>query len=140
MFCSGKVEVDMKLSKVGPRILVSDFKACFDFYKDVIGYDVLWGDRDNVYASFKVEDEFAFAIFQKENMSQYSGYEELSGLKSDSVVLTIGVDDVDLLYNELLKKGVRFIGEPRDIPKWFMRCVYLRDPEENLIELSGPIK
>lgn len=35
----------MKLSRIGTRLLVRDFGACFDFYTEKLGFDVLWGDR-----------------------------------------------------------------------------------------------
>lgn len=133
----------MKLSKVGARILVDDFKLCFDFYKDILGYEVLWGDRDNVYASFKVsgDDKPAISIFKKSEMSLYDGYEDIGRQsKSDFIQLCINVDDVDECFAILKEKGVNFIGEPRNIHEWFMRCVLLRDPESNLIELSSNIK
>ena len=34
---------------------------------------------------------------------------------------------------------VTFINEPTDMSDWGMRTVYLRDPEENLIELFTPL-
>nr|MBA3872040.1 hypothetical protein [Anaerolineae bacterium] len=36
------------------RLLVDqvDFSACFNFYKNVLGFKVTWGEGDKVYASF----------------------------------------------------------------------------------------
>lgn len=127
------------LSRIGARILVEDVKKCYDFYKDVLGYDVLFGDRDGVYVSFMVEDEYAFAIFKKENMNLYKGYVDNGNGKSDSVQLTIWSEDLDQTYLEL-KDKVDFIGAPRTMTEWGMRCVLLRDPEGNLIEIAGDIK
>ena len=45
----------------------------------------------------------------------------------------MGVGDED--YRMLKDKGVCFIGEPRTIKEWYMRCVYFRDPDGNLFEL-----
>ncbi|QVK21579.1 hypothetical protein KHQ82_04455 [Mycoplasmatota bacterium] len=42
-------------------------------------------------------------------MSEYLGYSVLEeGNKSDSILLTMGVDDVDEYYNTLCGKGVDF--------------------------------
>jgi len=33
------------------------------------------------------------------------------------------------------EQGVCFIGEPQTIREWYTRCVYFRDPEDNLFEI-----
>ncbi len=127
------------LSRIGARILVEDVERAFDFYHDILGYEVLWGKRGDVYVSFRVKDEYAFAIFKKENMKLYEGYSDTGVSKSDSVQLTIWSDDLDQTYLDL-KDRVEFIGAPRSIEPWGMRCVLLRDPEGNLIEIAGDTK
>lgn len=124
------------------RILVNDFKKMYDFYKDILGYEVHWGTRDGSYASFKVEgtDEPSFAIYIKD-YSYYDGYSDIGNqTKSDYVVLCMNQPDVDEYYNYLKSKGVTFIGEPRDIYAWYCRVALFRDPEGNLIEIDGPYK
>ncbi len=133
----------MKPSNMTVRILVEDFKKMYDFYKDVMDYEVHWGDRNGTYASFKVpgEDNPAFAIYVKQDYSFYEGYQDIGTQdKSDYVVLCLECEDLDKYYNYLKDKGVMFIGEPRDIPEWYCRVVLFRDPEGNLIDLSGPLK
>lgn len=133
----------MKPSKVIARLLVEDPRKSFEFYVNILGYEPLWDDGGNVYLSVKLpgEDDPAIAFFAKNEMSTYQGYTDIGQqVKSDYVVLTLSVEDLDGAYAELKAKGVEFMGEPRDIPEWTMRCVMLRDPEGNLIELSGPLK
>lgn len=128
---------------VKARILVNDYKKMYDFYKDVMEYEVHWGNRNGTYASFKVPGEESpdFAIYVKEDYRYYEGYKDIGNQnKSDYVVLCIECDDVDKQYKYLKKKGVEFIGEPRDIPHWYYRVVLFRDPEGNLIDLGGPLK
>jgi len=126
------------------RILADDIPTLYDFYTEKLGFKVTWGDRNSSYVSFSEPDNEtpAFAIFSKEEMKDYKDYIPLNTQqKSDQIVFCMGSDaDIDATYEELKSKGVEFMGEPRNIPQWFMRCVYLRDPEGNLIELSGPIK
>ena len=132
----------MKPSKVIVRLLVEDVRACFDFYVNNLGYEPHWDDGGDVYLSCRLpgEDVPAIAFFAKSHMSEYAGYSDIGQqIRSDYVVITLGVDDLDGVYAELKVKGVEFIGEPRDIPGWYMRCVMLRDPEGNLIEISGPL-
>ena len=125
-----------------PRILVKDFKKMYDFYKDVLEYEVHWGDRDGSYASFKVpgEKDPSFAIYIKD-YSYYEGYSDIGNqTKSDFIVLTLNHSDVDEYYNDLKAKGIEFVGEPRDIYEWYCRVVLFRDPEGNLLEINGPYK
>ena len=61
----------------------------------------------------------------------------LSNEKSDSVVCTTGADDIDGYYAKLKVAGVTLLGEPRDMPGWYMRCFYFCDPENNLFEVAG---
>lgn len=132
----------MKPAKVIVRLLVEDPRKCFDFYVDHLGYKPLWDDGGNIYLSCKLpgEEGPAIAFFAKNEMVHYEGYADIGQqVKSDYAIITLGVEDLDGVYQELKAKGVEFIGEPRDIPDWYMRCVMLRDPEGNLIELSGPL-
>ncbi len=127
------------LSRIGARILVEDVERAFDFYHTVLGYEVLWGKRGDVYVSFRIKDEYAFAVFKKENMKLYEGYSDIGATKNDSIQLTIWSDDLDKTYEDL-KDKVEFIGKPRNVENWGMRCVLLRDPEGNLIEIAGDTK
>lgn len=56
------------------------------------------------------------------------------------MMVSFEVDNVDETFKTLSANGVKFINQPADMPGWGMRVVYLRDPEENLIELFTPLK
>lgn len=34
------------------RLLVDNYKDCFHFYKDILGFEVTWGDENSNYADF----------------------------------------------------------------------------------------
>lgn len=132
----------MKLSQIGSRILVENFQESFKFYTEVLGYKVFWGNESGHFAAFTTEeiDEPCLSIFLKRNMSMYKGVSiEHSNEKNDKVAFIIPTDDVDKDYEILRKKGVVFLGEPQTIKEWFMRCVYFRDNEGNLIEMTQEI-
>jgi len=57
----------------------------------------------------------------------------------EKLMVSFSVDNVDETFTALKAKGVTFISEPTDMPDWGMRTLYLRDPEENLIELFTPL-
>ena len=44
----------MRFSNV--RLLVKDYKKCFNFYAGQLGLEPAWGDENSGYASFKVAD------------------------------------------------------------------------------------
>lgn len=128
----------MNLSQIGMRLLVDDFPKCFDFYTEVLGFEVLWGGRSGPFASFKTKevDKPCFSMFSSKGMYDYEGYLPLEGSgRTDQVVYVIPTDNAEKDYLELKEKGVEFIGEPREMPQWYMKCVYFRDPEGNLFEL-----
>jgi uncharacterized glyoxalase superfamily protein PhnB len=54
---------------------------------------------------------------------------------SSSFILDFGVEDVDVCYNRLRKKGITFITEPFDRKEWGARVAHFRDPDGNLIEI-----
>ncbi|MDR1679253.1 MAG: VOC family protein [Prevotellaceae bacterium] len=130
----------MKFNNV--RLLVKDYKKCFEFYTEKLGLEAAW-DLGGCYASFKVAEGIeGLAIFVSDLMapavgnadkSQPSGYRE-------KMMISFEVENVDESYKALLAKGVAFINEPVDMPGWGMRVVHLRDPEENLIELFTPLE
>jgi len=131
----------MKVELIRPRLLVDDFQKCFDFYTEMLGFKVTWGTRNGPFASFSNHTDDGnpvFAMFLKANMTEYTHYKAPVGTgHKDSVVLCIPCEDVDIEYERLKALGVEFMGEPMTIERWYMRCVYLRDPEGNIIELSG---
>lgn len=128
----------MRLSEIGIRVLVEDFKACFDFYTEKLGLHVNWGHRDGTFASFSApgDDKPCFSMFMVKHQGMYKGYAAPVGTgRKDQAVYVIPTDDVDGDYRTLGERGVVFMGEPQTIKEWYMRCVYFRDPEGNLFEL-----
>lgn len=130
----------MKFSNV--RLLVKDYKKCFKFYTEQLGLEVLWGDENGCYASFKVAEGIeGLAIFSSDFMASAVGNDEKTqpiGYREKSM-LVFEVENVDASYQAFSEKGINFINEPTDMPDWGMRVVHLRDPEENLIEFFTPL-
>ena len=130
----------MKFSNV--RLLVKDYKKCFQFYTEQLGLEPLWGDENGCYASFKVADGIeGLAIFVSDYMAPAVGNVEKTqpiGYREKSMI-SFEVENVDDTYQAFLEKGIQFINEPIDMPDWGMRVVHLRDPEENLIEFYTPL-
>ena len=130
----------MKFNNV--RLLVRDYRKCFDFYTQKLGFEPLW-DVEECYGAFRVADGIeGLAIFLSELMAPVAGNADLAqptGCREKSMIC-FEVADVDETYRELRARGVELINEPTDMPGWGARVVHLRDPEENLIELYTPLK
>jgi catechol 2,3-dioxygenase-like lactoylglutathione lyase family enzyme len=118
------------------RLLVSDLKACFRFYRDVLEFDVLWGDDEGSYASFKT-DRTILALFKRQAMAEAIGSADKPSHVDcqDRVALIFEVDDVDVAYQRLRDTGITFLTEPLDRPDWGIRAAHFRDPDGNLIEI-----
>ena len=121
------------------RLLVdqADFPACFDFYKNVLGFKVKWGDGDPSYTSFETGDTTI-------SINSYWIMGDALGLpanppKSDRAVLIFEVEDVDAKYEALKKRGVTFTHPPEDHTDWGIRTAHFRDPAGNLIEINKPL-
>jgi len=130
----------MKFSNV--RLLVKDYRKCFDFYTHGLGLEAAW-DIEECYASFKVADGIeGLAIFTSDLMAPVVGNADKmqpEGYREKSMI-SFEVENVDETYHALSAKGIKFINQPTDMPGWGMRVVHLYDPEENLIELFTPLK
>ena len=130
----------MRFSNV--RLLVKDFAGCFKFYTEQLGLEPAWGDENSGYASFKVADGIeGLALFVSDWMAPSAGNADKQqpvGMR-EKLMISFSVDNVDETFVALKAKGVTFISEPTDMPDWGMRTLYLRDPEENLIELFTPL-
>lgn len=129
----------MHLSYV--RVLVDDFSACFRFYREIMGFEVLWGDENNVYAEFQVGPKTRLAVTARRVMAEVPGVSSAAGSSGpERFMLVFEVDDVDARAAALKGRGAQLVAEPVDRPAWTVRTAHLRDPEGNLIEINTPLK
>ena len=130
----------MRFSNV--RLLVKDFAKCFKFYTEQLGLEPSWGDENSGYANFKVADGIkGFTLFVSDWMAPAVGNADKQQpvAMREKLMVSFSLDNLDETFADLKAKGVTFITEPTDMPDWGMRTLYLRDPEENLIELFTPL-
>ncbi len=115
----------MRIKKAGfIAFPASDFEASLVFYRDHLGLPILKEGTD----------AFArFAHFDCPGLGIHL-YEWTQPFHRAHTGLQLYVEDVDLLYEALLKKGVRFNGGVREEP-WGGRVVTIRDPDGNLFDL-----
>ena len=122
------------------RLLVMNFKACFLFYRDIMGFKATYGSENDVYADFDT-GATTIALFGRQNMSEAIATTNLplQAKAQDAVCLCFGVENVDAACEELKQKGVGLVAEPTDRTGWGIRTAHFRDPDGNLIEINQPL-
>ena len=119
------------------RLLVSDFPACFRFYRDALGFTPTFGAENEVYADFDAGGQ-GIALFQRELMAEAVGA-AAGGYVQDAAVLVLATANVDAAAEALRAKGVLLVSEPADRPDWGIRTAHFRDPDGHLIEINCPL-
>lgn len=122
------------------RLLVSNFKACFLFYRDVMGFQATFGFENDVYADFNTGG-VTLALFTRSVMSEAIGISHLPAevQAQDKMCLVFAVDDVDAKCRQLKQQAITLLTEPIDKPDWGIRVAHFRDPDGNLIEINQPL-
>ena len=122
------------------RLLVSNFKACFLFYRDEMGFQATYGTENDTYADFNTGG-VSIALFDRLEMSKAVGTSHLpvDANTQDRVCLIFAVEDVDAACQQLKTQGIRLTVGPSDHPDWGIRSAYVRDPDGNLIEINQPL-
>jgi catechol 2,3-dioxygenase-like lactoylglutathione lyase family enzyme len=126
----------MKLQLTHLRLLVSNYKDSFLFYRDLLKFDVDWGDEESGYAELNI-GYLKLGLFKKELMAEVVPRIEQPSyiVNRDKIVLVFAVDNVDEVYNQVKNQNSIVVTEPQDRPDWGIRTAHFRDPDGNLIEI-----
>lgn len=125
------------------RLLVSDFPACFRFYRDVLGLSPTFGTEHDGYADFAATADAAggvsLALFDAAEMAAALGVARAPA-GGDRVCLVLRVPDVDAAAAEVTRRGGVLATSPTDRPEWGLRTAHVRDPEGNLVEIYHDLR
>ncbi|KOP26273.1 bleomycin resistance protein [Hapalosiphon sp. MRB220] len=126
----------MKVGAAYTRLLVNDWKACFVFYKDLLGFEVVVENETDGYAEFKAGD-MRLSLFRRLEMAQliHNADKPPHAECQDTVALIFTVHDLEEEYEQLRHKGVEFAAPPMNNPYYGIKTAYLRDPDRTLIGL-----
>ena len=120
----------MKFKAYAQRVFCYDFSKCLSFYKDTIGLPLKFGNQDKGWAEFDVGG-LSLAIEELDTDDQKS-----ISLVGRFIGLSLEVDDITKVYEELKIKGVEFTSAPEQQP-WGGILAHFKDPAGNIITLLG---
>ncbi|MET7514903.1 VOC family protein [Streptomyces sp. NPDC005480] len=123
----------MELAQV--RLLVTDFRACYHFYADVLGLKPQSGAQDGPYEKFSPTTGSAgIALEDRALMAQVIG--DLSDAPDGHRSLVVlRVDDLDEYCEQIVARGAEILHGPAPMTDR-MRVAHLKDPEDNIVELQ----
>jgi len=126
----------MELQLTHFRLIVSNYKDTFLFYRNLLGFAPDWGNENTGYAEFNI-GTIQLAILKKEFMAGVIPITEqpLVFRSTDKVSLVFAVDDVNEVYQHLQEQNVPIVTPPTDRPEWGIRTAHFRDPDSNLVEI-----
>ncbi|MFA3841822.1 MULTISPECIES: VOC family protein [Streptomyces] len=123
----------MELAQV--RLLVTDFRACYRFYADVLGLKPQSGAQDGPYEKFSpAAGSAGIALEDRALMAQVIG--DLSGAPDGyRSLVVLRVDDLDEYCEQIVARGAEILHGPAPMTDR-MRVAHLKDPEGNIVELQ----
>ncbi|MER7196638.1 extradiol dioxygenase [Streptomyces sp. CB01635] len=123
----------MELAQV--RLLVSDFRACYHFYADVLGLKPQSGAEDGPYEKFSpTAGSAGIGLEDRALMAQVIG--DLSDAPDGHRSLVVlRVDDLDEYCEQIVARGAEILHGPAPMTDR-MRVAHLKDPEGNIVELQ----
>lgn len=131
---------ELEFSQV--RLLVSDFRKSWHFYRDRLELTPAKGHGEPPYGEFTWNGQPLLALFDRKLMATAVGLGR--GRPSKKSVglsaVVFEVKDVDQVARRLRSRTVRLFRGPTDRPEWALRTIHLFDPDGNLVEIYSRLR
>lgn len=126
----------MKFNFSYTRLYVSDYDSCLQFYKELLGLEVVFSSGVDRYIEL-TDGKTKLSIMCRGKLKEYFGDRTpiVFGTQDDAIALSFGVKDVTEACKYLEGKEVEIVSQPWDFRDWGVKLALVRDPEGNLIEL-----
>lgn len=118
-------------------LIVRDVKACSEFYRDKLGFELKEIDSNFSYLAFGPKGTAGLGLVSNAGVSaEFSDKSKLPALGGLSrSYFAVFVEDADRECAALAAKGVHFVTPPTTRPDG-QRFAFFEDPEGNLWEIS----
>jgi catechol 2,3-dioxygenase-like lactoylglutathione lyase family enzyme len=113
-----------------PDICSTDLPACKIFYENLLGMKTVFELDWYIQMQSPADETLQIAFVAQDHDSVPPGY----GLKAQGVVVTVEMDDVDLVYRRALSLKLPVVQELKD-EDWGQRHFMARDPNGLLVDL-----
>lgn len=124
---------------INVRLLVSDIAASINFWREVMGLQMSYGEESMGYAYF-VTESAGVELLTRAGFAEALGEAPPTTLaQGHPAVLVFGVDDVDAAYADFVERGATVVTAPQDRPAWGVRSAHLSDPDGYIVELYSQL-
>jgi catechol 2,3-dioxygenase-like lactoylglutathione lyase family enzyme len=117
-------------------VAVTDYKKSVDFYGK-LGFDVDYEDGES--GMLRAGNALLYVFKTSSTAQPQSRDVSLTGNPPGIDHISFRVPDVDGVYDELIKAGLKVETEPAD-QDWGSRTITILDPDGNRIFFLGPLK
>ncbi len=126
----------MKFNFSYTRLFANDYDTCLQFYRDVLGLEVVFISKVDRYAEF-TNGATKLTIICRSKLKEYFGSRTPVSFeqKGDAIALSFGVKDIDEAFRYLESKNVEIVSVPWNFADLGVKLALVRDPEGNLVEL-----
>lgn len=115
-----------------PMIVVSDMEKTIEFYKNVLGLDVIqdFGANKTLTGGISLQTEESYKEFIGKDKISYGG---------DNFELYFEEDEIDAFFERLKEFNVKLV-HPVQEHSWGQRAVRFYDPDRNIIEVGESLQ
>lgn len=115
-----------------PMIVVSDMEKTLEFYKNVLGLDVIqdFGANKTLTGGISLQTEETYKEFIGKEKISYGG---------DNFELYFEEDEIDAFFEKLKEFNVELV-HPVQEHSWGQRAVRFYDPDRNIIEVGESLQ
>ena len=115
-----------------PMIVVSDMEKTVEFYKNVLGLDVIqdFGANKTLTGGISLQTEESYKEFIGKDKISYGG---------DNFELYFEEDKIDAFFEKLKEFNVELV-HPVQEHSWGQRAVRFYDPDRNIIEVGESLQ
>ena len=118
-------------------LTVRNVKQCAEFYRDKIGLDLKELSDEFAYLTFGAKGTPGVALISAAGLAQEIPQDRVRPEERllQRNYFAVFLENADRAYEELSKRGVRFVQPPKTRPNG-QRYAFFEDPEGNLWEIS----